>query len=743
MTDSLHKAPDAPAEGVDETLKQYDPESRKREGLGRIWLIGIAGVSVVLALFHLYTAYAGPFVDIVQRSIHLYTLLGLAFVLFPFSRHAPGDRVHLVDAALALVSIAIGCYMMIAADRIIISAGRINDIDMVVGLVALALVVDGARRVTGWGLPLLCMAALVYGFYAKLSLYTNLSESIVLATTKQIVSHLVFITEGLLGTAIAVSASYIILFILFGAFLVKSGLGALFNDLALAVAGPSRGGPAKVAVVASGFLGSINGSAIANVVTTGAFTIPLMKRTGYTANFAGAVEAAASVGGQILPPIMGAAAFIMAEVLGVPYAQIMLAGIVPALLFYLGILFQVHLRAVALGLSGIPRSELTPIREVMLRRGHLLLPMVILLWMIFDGRAPFFAAVWSIAATVLICGTPRLVAGLALVLALMIVEPQWQAWLAGQALPAISANRLMLFGVIAGPIIINLLRRGLPVPEAETMDTLDCRDAMVEGVRNAIPVAIACGAVGIVVGVATLTGIALDAAAWVVSMGQAIPSPTVQLLVTLVLTMLASIVLGMGLPSIPCYIITSTMAAPILLQLPAFRALTGDNDTAVFVAHMFVFYFGIFANLTPPVALAAYAGAGVAGGSPNATGVAAMRLAIAGFVVPYMFVFAPAMLMIEASTLEILHVAATGVLGVGLLAIAFEGYLYARLATPWRLVALVGALALIFPGWLSDGVGIAALVVILLVARAGRETTATDARSISGITSNSAARRPR
>jgi len=421
----------------------------------------------------------------------------------------------------------------------------------------------------------------------------------------------------------------------------------------------------------------------------------------------------------------------------------MLAGIVPALLFYLGILFQVHLRAVALGLSGIPRSELTPIREVMLRRGHLLLPMVILLWMIFDGRAPFFAAVWSIAATVLICGTPRLVAGLALVLAVMVVEPQWQAWLAGQALPAISPDRLFLFGVIAGPIIINLLRRGLPVPEAETMNTFDCRDAMVEGVRNAIPVAIACGAVGIVVGVATLTGIALDAAAWVVSMGQAIPSPTIQLLVTLVLTMLASIVLGMGLPSIPCYIITSTMAAPILLQLPAFRALTGDNDTAVFVAHMFVFYFGIFANLTPPVALAAYAGAGVAGGSPNATGVAAMRLAIAGFVVPYMFVFAPAMLMIEASTVEILHVAATGVLGVGLLAIAFEGYLYTCLAIPWRLVALVGALALIFPGWLSDAVGAAALVAILLIARAGRANQASETRSISGITSNSASTRPR
>ena len=720
MTEQYRASADVGAPDSTATPDAPAAESRRRTSLGGTWLVVIAAVSVALSLFHLYTAYAGPFVDIVQRSIHLYTLLALAFVLFPITAHGARDRVHVLDFVLAVVSIAIGCYMIGVSDRIITAAGRINTLDMVVGMAALALVIDAARRVTGWGLPLLCMAALVYGFYAKLSLYGTLSEPIVAATAKQIVSHLVFITEGLLGTAIAVSASYIILFILFGAFLVKSGLGALFNDLALAVAGPTKGGPAKVAVVASGFLGSINGSAIANVVTTGAFTIPLMKRTGYSANFAGAVEAAASVGGQILPPIMGAAAFIMAEVLGVPYAQIMLAGIVPALLFYLGILFQVHLRAVSLGLSGIPRSELTPIREVMLRRGHLLLPMVILLWMIFDGRAPFFAAVWSIAATVLICGTPRLVTGLAVVLAAMVVQPQWQAWLAGQTLPALSGDRLLLFAVIIVPLVINALRRGLPVPESETMTTADCRDAMIEGVQNAIPVAIACGAVGIVVGVATLTGIALDAAAWVVSMGQAIPSPTIQLLVTLVLTMAASIVLGMGLPSIPCYIITSTMAAPILLQLPAFRELTGDNDTAVFVAHMFVFYFGIFANLTPPVALAAYAGAGVAGGSPNATGVAAMRLAIAGFVVPYMFVFAPAMLMIEASTFEIVHVAATGVLGVGLLAIAFEGYLYERLAIGWRLIALAGALALIFPGWASDMAGLAALGVVVLAARAQR-----------------------
>jgi TRAP transporter 4TM/12TM fusion protein len=717
-SDTRHAEPADPEVADPETLEKYDVESRVRHSLpGRVMQFVVA-VSVLLALFHLYTSFSGPLVDVVQRSIHLYTLLGLTFVIYPWAMRGSRERVAWGDVILAAAAFAIGIYMVFAADRVIASAGRINMLDTVVGLAALALVIDAARRVTGWGLPGLAVLFLIYGFYAKLSFYPQLNESIVLATTRQIVSHLVYITEGLLGTAIAVSASYIILFILFGAFLVKSGLGRLFNDLALALAGPSRGGPAKVAVVASGFLGSINGSAIANVVTTGAFTIPLMKRTGYKANFAGAVEASASVGGQILPPIMGAAAFIMAEVLGVAYTQVMLAGIIPALLFYLGILFQVHLRALRNGLQGIPRSELTPLKTVLLERGHLLLPMVVLLWLIFDGRAPFFAAFWSVAATVLICGTRRVVIGLALVLVALVFEPQIWALVDARALPNMPPDRLWLFAIIALLIAINAIRTSLGL-QAEVMDIADCRDAMTEGVRNSIPVAIACAAVGIVVGIATLIGVALDAADAVVQLGSAIPSEMVRLLVTLALTMGASIVLGMGLPSIPCYIITSTMAAPILLELPLFRELAGSGDTAIFVAHMFVFYFGIFANLTPPVALAAYAGAGISGGSPNATGVQAMKLAIAGFVVPYMFVFAHSMLMIDATWLNVATVALTGIVGVLLLAVAVEGYLRRELGAGWRLLALVGALALIYPGWLSDGVG-AAVALALFALGAGK-----------------------
>lgn len=704
-------APGAEAPADRELLEKYDKESAYRHALPKGIMLFVTTIAVLLAAFHLYTSVSGPLIDIQQRSIHLYTLLGLTFILYPLTTAGARDRLPVYDWVLAAAAFGIGIYMLWTADRVISSGGRITLTDAFVGLAAILLVIDAARRVTGWGLTILATIFLIYGFYAKLSFYNELNQAIVLATFRQIMSHLVFITEGLLGTAIGVSASYIILFILFGAFLGKSGLGQLFNDLALAVAGHSKGGPAKVAVIASGFLGSINGSAIANVVTTGAFTIPLMKKTGYKPNFAGAVEAAASVGGQILPPIMGAAAFIMAEVLAVPYTQVILAGIIPALLYYIGVLAQVHLRAQRNGLEGIPKDQLTPVRQVMAERGHLLVPMAVLLWLLYLGYAPFFAAFWSIAATVLICGTAPVVVVTAAISLLLIVEPQIDAYFNGFAIPAFRSSRWQLVAMVIVPIVVNVLRRRIG-PLYEEMDFSSCRDAMANGVRESIPVGIACGAVGIIVGVATLTGIALEAADAVVDLGRQIPYPTLQLLVTLFLTMIASIVLGMGLPSIPTYIITSTMAAPILLNLPLFTELAGSTETAVFVAHMFVFYFGIFANLTPPVALAAYAGAGISGGEPNATGVQAMKLAIAGFIVPYMFVFAHSMLMIDATVTNILWVVVTSVSGVLLLAMAVEGYFRRQLPLWARGLALVGALALIFPGIITDAIG--ALVFVAL-----------------------------
>ncbi|WP_244877740.1 TRAP transporter permease [Halobacillus kuroshimensis] len=696
-----------------ETAEKYDRESTTRTDFVKPMAIAISVLAISLSLFHLYTSYAGSLVDVKQRSIHLYTLMTLGFLLYPFVRKRGSRKVPVYDYITAGLSVFAGLYMFMTAERIIQSGGQINDMDFYVGILILLLLFDITRRVTGWGLTLLGLGFLVYGFYVKLSVYPDLNSVIVTSVAKQIIAQLIFITEGVLGTAIGVSASYIILFILFGAFLARSGMGQLFNDLALAVAGHTKGGPAKVAVIASGFLGSINGSAIANVVTTGTFTIPLMKKIGYKKNFAGAVESAASVGGQILPPIMGAAAFIMAENLNVPYTKIILAGIIPALLFYVGILLQVHFRAAKRGLQGLPKSELPSVKEVIAERGHLIIPMLTLLYLLFSGKTPFYAAFWSIIATVVIAGTSKMIPIILGISMFLIFQPQLSAVLSGSAVPNVRSDWWELLLIVAVPLAINLWRKRLRI-KGDEVGVVDCLKALEEGAKTTVPVAIACGAVGIVVGIASLTGVALEIANSIVSIGSAVNSPLIQLIITLVLTMITSIILGMGLPSIPTYIITSTMAAPILLQLPLYRELAGSTETATFVAHMFVFYFGIFANITPPVALAAFAGAGVAGGDPNKTGFQAMKLAIAGFIVPFMFVFSHEMLMVDATMMNIVTITVTSLIGVFLLSIMTEGYLKTKVSTGFRFLAGAGALLLIYPGLWTDFIGLAVFVVILL-----------------------------
>ncbi|WP_010532021.1 TRAP transporter permease [Lentibacillus jeotgali] len=693
-------------------VEDYDRESNIRTNYPKSIGIFITVAGGALGLFHLYTSYAGSLVDIKQRSIHLYALILLGFLLYPLMKKGNKNKIPFYDYIIAGLAAGAGLYMLFTANRIIESGGQINQVDLYVGFAVLILLLEITRRVTGWGLTLLALGFLIYGFYVKLSVYPELTAPVVLNVSEGIISHLIYITEGILGTAIGVSASYIILFILFGAFLSKSGMGQMFNDLAMAVAGHTKGGPAKVAVLSSGFLGSINGSAIANVVTTGAFTIPLMKKIGYHKNFSGAVESASSVGGQILPPIMGAAAFIMAENLGIPYTTIILAGIIPALLFYIGILLQVHIRASKLGLKGLNRNELPSVTEVLKKRGHLLIPMVILLYLLFSGKTPFYAAFWAIIATVIITGTGRMLLVSAAVSMFLIFEPQVRAILSGTSIPGVRDNWLELGLVVAIPFIVNLVRKKAGV-KAEEISVRSFVGSLEDGVRTTIPVAIACGAVGIIVGIASLTGVALEIASTIVSLGEVIDSPLVQLLITLVLTMVASIILGMGLPSIPTYIITSTMAAPILLQLPYFREMAGSGETAVFVAHMFVFYFGIFANITPPVALAAFAGSGISGGDPMRTGFQAMKLAIAGFIVPFMFVFSHEMLMIDATAGNVLLIATTSLMGVFLLSVAAEGHFKVPLRWYLRIIAIVGALFLIYPGIWTDIAGLIAFALVI------------------------------
>ncbi len=695
-------------------LEKYDRESVTRTSFIKPIAMIITWFAIGLSLFHLYTSFAGPLVDIKQRSIHLYILMMITFLLYPMTKKSRRDKIPFYDIFFAFLSIGITIYMFVVSERIISTGGEINNLDFVVGLIAILLVIDATRRVTGWGLPILAISFLIYGVYTKLSIYPTLNSNIILSISKSIISHLVYITEGILGTAIGVSSSYIILFILFGAFLGKSGMGELFNDLSLALAGHTKGGPAKVAVLASGFLGSINGAAVANVVTTGAFTIPLMKKIGYHKNFAGAVESAASVGGQILPPIMGAAAFIMAENLAIPYQKIILAGIIPALLYYLGVMLQVHFRASKRGLIGLPKDETPSVKKVLAERGHLLIPMIFLLYLLFSGKTPLFAAFWSIIATIIISGSKRMLSLIMPIVVFVILQRQIFAFLSGEMIPEIRKDWWQLAIIVAIPLLINLFRKAKNISSDE-MNITDFKEALEKGAKTSIAVALACGTVGIVVGIATLTGAALEVANSIVVIGENISSPLIELIITLFFTMIASIVLGMGLPSIPTYIITSTMAAPILLQTELFRDLAGNSENAIFIAHMFVFYFGIFANITPPVALAAFAGAGISGGDPNKTGFQAMKLAIAGFIVPFMFVFSHEMLMIDVTITKVAVIAFTSIIGVLMLSIAVEGYFKNPVSIPYRVLAGMLALLLIYPGLWTDMIGLAGSALILLM----------------------------
>ena len=431
-------------------------------------------------------------------------------------------------------------------------------------------------------------------------------------------------------------------------------MGQLFNDLALAIAGDKQGGPAKVAVISSGFMGSINGAAVANVVSTGAFTIPLMKKIGYHKNFAGAVEASASVGGQILPPIMGASAFIMAETTGVSYGTIALAALLPALLYYLGVIAQVHFRAGKQNLKGVPKDQLPRVKAVMKARGHMLLPILALIVFLAQSVPVGYAAAYTIAIT----------------------------------------------------ILVSQLR------QETRMGVKDVIEALADGAKQSLSVMAACAAVGIVIGVMNLTSFGTVITSSIVTLGAG------SLFLTLFLTMIASMILGMGLPSIPAYIITATMAAPALATF----------DVPVLVAHMFVFYFGIFANITPPVALAAFAGAGIAQGDPMKTGWQSLRLALAGFIVPFMFVYNPNMLMIDVtnaaviaktfplpSVFEIINVIVSSVIGVLGLSAAVEGYLKTTMPMWQRIILAIGSFMLIIPEWITDIIGIAVVAVMVLL----------------------------
>ncbi len=627
-------------EKAEAVLKKVDKESASRKLAGPVKKIFFIAC-VLVSCYHLYTAAFGPPVTLVHRSLHVSMMLALCFIMYPFSKKSDLAKPTFFDWLLVVLSFSAPAYIYTDYLGVVERAGNANQTDMVMATLLVVLVLEASRRVSGNALSILSLVFIAYGLYGRSMPgmfmhrgydWTSLSN------------HFFANTEGIYGTSVSVAASYIFLFILFGCVMQKSGMGQFFNDMALALAGHTKGGPAKVSVIASGFLGSINGSAVANVVTTGAFTIPLMKKTGYSKEFAGAVESAASVGGQLLPPIMGAAAFIMAEMLSVKYSSIIVWAAVPALLYYLGIIIQVQLRASKDGLVGLPKEQLPKTGEVLKRQGHLLLPVFFLLYMLFfSGTTVIYSAVLTILVTILV------------------------SW----------------------------------VKRETRMTASDLVDALADGAKQTVSVAIACACVGIIIGVSSKTGFGLTMANTIISLGDT------SILFTLVFTMITCMILGMGLPSIPAYIITASIAAPALAKL----------GIAPAAAHMFSFYYAMFANLTPPVALASFAAAGLSGGDPMKTGIASVKLAIAGFIVPFMFVYAPQLMLINTTLVEGTTVALTGCLGVFLIAVAVEGYFLAPVSLLLRAVTAVGALMLIKPGVDTDVVGIAVLAVLYFFQR--------------------------
>jgi len=640
---------------VDELLKKYDKEeSSKRNVIGTIGLI-ISIIAIAMSCFHLYTSFAGTLLAVKQRAVHLCFVMVLAFMIYPATKKASKTKVPWYDYLLSALGLTVFGYLIVNFEGIIAKGGTPETIDLVFGTLALLLVLEVTRRAVGPELPIVAIIFLLYATKMGPSFPGLLAHRGY--SFARIISHMYLTTEGILGTPIGVSATFVFMFILFGAFLDKTGVGGFFIDLAYAMTGSLCSGPAMTAVVASGFMGSISGSSVANTVTTGAFTIPLMKDVGYKPYFAGAVEATASTGGQIMPPVMGAAAFIMAEFTGIPYIKIIGSAAIPAVLYYVAVGTMVHLEAKKLGLKGIPKEQLPKVGTVMKDRGYLLIPLVTIIFFLVRGYTPLFSAFWSIVVSVVI---------------------------------AIGASLIKKNKSFSVKIFISAL------------------DA---GAKNAIGVAAACAAAGIIVGVVTLTGLGLSIANLIVQLAGG------KLFLTLVYTMFASIILGMGLPTTAKYIVLATMAVPALLTL----------NVNLMAAHLFILYFGVVADVTPPVALAAYAGAGIAGANAMKTGFQAIKLAIAGFVVPYIFAYNPALLLIKKGTQvvngnivyagvgEILMVIVTALLGVICLASFVENYLVIKSKIWERIPMGAAAIALLFPSFTTDIIGFVVLVAVFML----------------------------
>ncbi|NLB82834.1 MAG: TRAP transporter permease [Synergistaceae bacterium] len=614
----------------EEVLRKLDRESNYRNKMEGFWKTAVVGISVVFIAYHLITSRFGMPPAFQHRAIHLGFILSLVWMYYPAVRNSPKNRPSTLDVGLVLLTVALTIFTYFNIDSLSLRAGMAVTQDYIFGGIYLLLVLEACRRVSGPGLLGLAILFLLYAYFGEYfpGVLSHRGYSLT-----RLIYQMYLTTQGIFGQPIGIAATYLVLFIVFSNLLGKSGLSSLFNDLAMSIGGGMVGGPAKVAVFASALVGMISGSSATNVATSGAFTIPLMKKVGYKPYFAGAVEAAASTGGQIMPPIMGTGAFIMAEFLGISYLTIAAAALIPAILYFAAVFFQIDLRARKLGLKGVCREDMPSVKKALKTYGHMIIPIFVLVYLLFDGYTPIYAAFYSCVFT----------------------------W------------------------ILSFLRK-------ETrMGVKELADLSVTSARACISLSVAMANAGFVVGVLSMTGIGIILADNIVALSHG------SLLITLFLSLVVSIILGMGLPTSACYIIAASIVVPILREM----------GVVGLPAHMFVFYYACLSTVTPPVALSAYVGAGMAGADTNEVGWAAFRLSLAGFIVPFFFIYSPEILLISDSSMLIAIAAVSGLIGAYLLAVALEGFLFLSLPIWLRLVFMGSALTLMMPGITTDAIGFA------------------------------------
>ena len=650
---------------VDDVMRKYDRESNTRvwEGVPKVI------VSVLMAAFSIYcicmTLFSTALAE-TKLSLFLGFIILIGFIIYPANKkHVRPNHIPWYDIVLAVVGAACFFYFAANALTIIKLVIRIQPMHVIMGVIGILVLAELCRRCVGIPILVVVGALLIYAFYNQLSYNADLYQGL-----RTIIYRLFYTTNGVIGTPVNVCFTYIVLFIIFGAFLERTGIAAFFISFANRIAGWSSGGAAKVSVISSALCGMVSGSSVGNTVTTGSITIPMMKKTGYKPEFAGAVEAASSTGGQIMPPIMGAAAFLMAEYMGLPYIEVAAKAILPAILYFAGIFITVHLEAKKLGLKGIPKSEL-PKWSYLAKNCYLVLPLVLLVWLVATG-----ARTMATSAAISIMG----------------------AFIIGFINFLLTSLREREAGKSVMSVIVDTTKFSLAT----------AFEALQAGAKSAVSVAVACAMAGLIAGCITVTGLASILINAIVNVaGGAI-------ILGLVLTMLCCIVLGMGVPTTANYCIMASTCAPILMEL----------GLPVVAAHFFVFYFGIVADITPPVALAAYAGSAIAKSNPMKTAINATKLAIAAFIVPYIFAFNPIMLLEgDFMWLEFAQAVLSACVGLFGVAVALNGFLFRPVMPVLRLVLIAAGLAMMIPGTLTDVVGFVVIAGIVVLQYLGRKRT--------------------